>query len=210
MSKPDYNIEFAHIYADDSFKEEQAKSIIILKEAISQVKEQNKSFVISNLLDDSHPPVFKLENDKIIKKYQEKGVDIDFIGFESKLGAIADKLIKEIPNSELKYEYFHDPDKQVLMLNEEGKKIGLEDEYEFMYRHTCALLSAAWTLSRLGVYDIPSKAIYRASNSEFKAKKAITILPKKYKSVEDKVLEILRSTKFEEVIDRMEYKYFEI
>ena len=86
MNKPDYNIEFAHIYADEEFGEEQAKSIDIVKTVISNLKKSNKSFVTSVLIDEFHPVVFKLNENEMVEEFRKYDVEVDFIGYESKLG----------------------------------------------------------------------------------------------------------------------------
>ena len=78
-----------------------------------------------------------------------------------------------------------------------------------MYRHTCALLSASWSLSRLGIYTVPTGVIRNLTKKEFVAEKLITILPEKYREVENKVLEIIKSSKFKGALNRIEYKYFD-
>ena len=196
MLKLDYNIEFAHIYADEEFGKEQIKSIEILKKIIDKLQKQNKSFVVSLLIDEFHPVVFNLNEEKIIQEFKKHGVDVDFIGYESKLGSVSDQLIKEIPLSEIKMEHFHKPEKEVLVLEEGNSKTGLREEFKFMYRHTCAMLSATWSLCRLGIYKIPEDAIHNITGKAFEANKLITILPSKYKPVEDKVIEIIKATKF--------------
>ena len=110
----------------------------------------------------------------------------------------------------MKIENFTKPEKEVLLLKNHDSKIGLKEEFEFMYRHTCALLSASWSLCRLGVFQIPQDAIRNLTNKDFEAKKLITILPEKYHVVEDKVLEIIKSTKFKDSIKNTEYEFFEM
>ena len=205
----DYNIEFAHIYADEKLGDEQFKSIELLKKVIKKLEKENKTFSISILIDEFHPVVFKLKKNKVIKEFEEKGVKIDFIGYESKLCPIANKLIKELPKSELKLENFNNPQRKVLLLKNHDSKIGIEEEFEFMSRHTCAILSASWSLCRLGNIEIPKNAIERITKKPFEAKKLITILPEKYRIVENKVLDIIKSTKFENSVKDIEYEFFD-
>jgi len=208
--QPDYNIEFAHMYADESFGDEQIKSIEILKKITSRLKKENKTFVISFLIDEFHPTVFKLNENKIIKEFEKQGISIDFIGYESKLGLVADEIIKELPTSMLKIENFNKMEKDVLLLKNHNGKIGLKEDFKFMYRHTCALLSASWSLCRLGILKIPPDAVCNLTGKIFESKKIITILPEKYHLVEDKVIEIVESTRFKDSIEDMNYKFFEI
>lgn len=208
--QPDYNIEFAHIYADEEFGEEQLKSMEILKKIILKLKKAGKTVVISILIDEFHPVVFKLDENKIIEEFKKHGIKVDFIGYESKLGIIADKIVKELPKSKLKLEHFHKPEKKVLMLEENNKNIGLKEEFKFMSRHTCALSSCSWSLCRLGVFKIPPDAIRNLTKTCFEANKIITILPEKYRAVENRVIEIINTTKYKKAVKNMEYDFFKI
>lgn len=210
MDKPDYNIEFAHIYADEQFGNEQIKSIEILKKVISNLNTANKSFVISVLIDEFHPVVFKLNEAEMVEEFLKYDIAVDFIGYESKLGVVADEIIDYLPKSMLKLEYFNNPEKEALVLQNHNGKIGLKEEFEFASRHTCALLSASWSMCRLGILKIPQDAIRNLNNKTFEAHKVITILPEKYHAVEDKVIEIIKSTKFNNVVQDMEYEFFKI
>lgn len=205
---PDYNIEFSHIYADEEFGEEQIKSIEILKDVTSKLKSKGKNFVTCVMIDDFNPVIFKLDDKKVIDKVKSYNAPFDFFAYESKFGGISDKLLKEIPSSKLKLEYFHGSQKEVLFLNKESGKISLKEQYGFAYKHTCALLAAAWTLCRLGAYNLPSGSVKSLENKDFVAKKLITILPKKYEEGEKKVLEIIKSTKFKDFADNIEYIFF--
>src|SRR3989344_3794911 len=133
MKKPDYNIEFSHIYADEKFGSEQIHSIEILKEVLQKLKRRNKTFVTCILIDEFNPSVSCLDDKKLLGQVRKYGIPVDFIGFESKIGMISDRLIKELPKSKLKLEYFHRPQKEVLLLQKGDKQIGLREHYDFMY-----------------------------------------------------------------------------
>ena len=208
MPKLDYNIEFAHIYADEDFGDEQIKSIELLRGVISRLTKAKKTFVTSVLIDDFNPVIFKLNDAKVISIIKKYKVPFDFFAYESKFGEISDKLLREIPNSKLKLEHFHNPQKEVLFLHNKSDNIGLKEQRAFSYKHTCALLAAAWTLCRLGVYDLPKSSVKNLENKDFAAKKLITILPKKYENSEKKVLDIIRATKFNKMADNIEYVFF--
>lgn len=121
MRKVDYNIEFAHIYADEILGEEQIRSIKILKQVIKKLNKQNKKYVLSILVDDYHSTNSQININKLIQEIKSFGIDVDFIGFESKLIKYADSLIKRIPRNKLSVELFDAPQKKVLMLNHHKK-----------------------------------------------------------------------------------------
>ena len=197
----DYNIEFAHIYADKEFGDEQRKSINFLKKTIENLKRKNKSFVTCILIDEINPKEITLNESEFLKKVLSFEIPLDFIAYESKLSSIADKIIKELPKEFLHKESFNN--KQVLLLVKDNLKIGLKD---YPGKHSCSLLIVAWILCRLGYYKVPS--LKNLNENSFNANKLITILPKKYRKTEDKVLDILRSTKYSRVLKNLEYKFF--
>jgi hypothetical protein len=208
VKKTDYNIEFAHFYAEEEFGEDQAKSITILKEFLQKLEETHQTYIITILVDEFHSPSSKINEDNILRKFKEYNIEVDYIAYESKFGPLCEKLLQEIPDKMTRHEHFHNPNKQVIMLEEGNDKIGLEEDFEFCKRYTCALLSSVWALSRLGIYDVPNNAVTAKTNKPFQADKIMTILPKKYTEVENKVLDIIRTTKFSDKIKRVEYIFY--
>lgn len=210
----DYNIEFAHIYADEEFGSEQIEGAKILRQVAQRLDKEGQSYTINILIDEFHPAVFKLDIQNLIHKFKEQGIAVDAVGYESKFCEVSDLLLKELPSHLLKEAHFHKPEKDVLLLEEckgkHCKDIGLEDEFPFMKRPTCALLSAPWSLSRLGLYPLAEGAVTSLTNKEFQAKRLITILPEKYRVVEDKVQEIIGVTKFKDVLAHIQYEYFAV
>ena len=178
----DYNIEFAHIYGNGEFNEEHIKSVKIARELIEKLKKENKSFVACILIDEFHAEKI-LNEEEIVNKAKDYGVYVDFIAYESKLGPIASKIISEvkIKTSSLK--------------NNNGD-------------HSCALLASSWHLARLGKHKLPENAIKKINNKPFEAKKIITILPKKYKPVEEKALNIIKLTKYKNSGKKIKYIFF--
>jgi hypothetical protein len=206
--QPEYNIEFAHIYADEDFGKEQIKSMEILKHVLVRLQKEKKTYVISILIDEFHPTRCTIDEESIVEVCKRNGIAIDFIGYESKLDKVANKVIKGLPRPLLTIEHFHQPEKEVLVLQEHHEHIGLTEHVKCTYRHTCAVLSASWTLCRLGKFSTPPNAIRRLTNKQFTAKNVITILPEKYRAVEDKVLEIINTTKDKCLIKKIEYEFF--
>lgn len=208
----DDNIEFAHIYADEEPGEEQTESAKILKKRIIKLNRENNAFVISILIDDYHPSVHRLDENKMIADFNKKGTEVDFLGYESGFKSTAHNLIRELPRNLLKTELFRHPEREILLLEEfhakDMHKIGLEEDHKTRHHFTCALLSASWALCRLGIFMPPKGAIRNLTRRNFPAKKILTILPEKYREVEHKALDIIGSTKFKKVLPRIEYEFF--
>lgn len=208
MNKVDFNIEFAHIYADQEFGKEQLKSIEITRKIISDLESKNKTYCCTILIDDYHPAFSKLDVKKLISKIGSAGVNLDYVGFESNMVGEANILLEIIPKNMKKVEKFHHPQKDVVCLVEKEKLIGLEEEYDFCNRHSCALLSATWSLLRLGLLDNSGINLMKITEKSFTANNLITILPKRFEEVEKKVLEIIRTTKYREIEKNISYEFF--
>ena len=206
----DYNIEFAHIYADEKFSEMQSWSIEILKEEIDKLKKDWKTYVVTILVDDYHSINSYVNIEKLLEKIWSYWIDVDHIWFEWKLIDQADELIQEIPQDKIKVEIISSPMKEVFRLDHEWIKISLKEDHSesFIIRHTCALLSATWQLSRFWVFKLENYQYKQINNTPFEAKNTLTILPQKYKPVEDNVQKIIASTKYRNFIPNMHYRFF--
>ena len=205
---PDYNLEFAHIYADEQFGPEQAKGLARANEIIAKLSAEGKTFVTSVLIDEFNPVVNTLDENEFIVQLRVNNTPVDFIGYESYFTSIADLIIRELPTSMLTLKHFHNPDKSVLMLQDGPIKIGLEQTKPKL-KHTCAILSAAWTLCRLGVHPLPDGALKQLTRGQkFVAKKTITILPEKYRAGEERVLEIIKNLPYANRLPDIQYEFF--
>ena len=92
--------------------------------------------------------------------------------------------------------------REVLMLRNAEDKIGLMDSN----KPTCSLLIAVWILCRFGVYEIQKAR--KLSDKGFESNNLITILPEKYQSSENKAPSIIEITKYSNLLNKVEYKYF--
>ena len=211
MKRVNYNIEFAHFYADELFGEEQIESIQVTQKLIKELKSQGKTFVTCVLIHQFHPAAFQVNEEKLRKVFEEHGLVPDFFVYEGKLNSVSDEIIEEIPSSILNWETFQSfkgPHKRALMLKKAEYGIGLKEEIGFTERHTCAMLIAAWDLCRLGAYKIPEESIRRLNDKTFESEKIISIIPTKYNEVENKSLQIIKATKFKDLSDKIEQKFF--
>lgn len=206
----DINIEFSHIYADEDFSEEHMESIKKLKIYLKNFESHNKTFTTSILIDDFNVSSLKLDEGKFLAKVRSFGVPIDFIAYESKFYGIADEIIKLLPQDKIKTEYFNSIKKEVLVLDNNGKKTGLREKMVCSQRHTCAILSSAWILCRLGCFGFPKGSIKVLSGKNIIAKELLIILPKRYKVSEDKASEIISLTKFSHVLPSIKYDYYDL
>lgn len=194
----DYNIEFAHIYADDKFGDEQIKSIKLLNRLVKDLKLRKKSYSTVILIDEFSPKEKMLNEKKFIDLVKEYNAEIDFIGYESKLTLLFNDLEKIIDKSKLTSEG------NSLFLLEGKNKIALQRNG----KPTCSALIAVWVLYRFGIFNTPNKLLKNLGNKEFIGRRIITILPEKYRDTEDKVLKIIKNSKHKGILNSMEYKFF--
>jgi len=197
----DYNIEFAHIYLDQEFSEEQRNSIPIAKKLIEKLKSKNETYSLGIMIDDFSPINIILDSKSYIEALRME-IDFDYVAYESQLSMYSFKFISELPSelisiksiNNINVKTFHKKDLNIGLITKDNKP-------------SCSLLVAIWYLSRLGVYGMPAKTQLQNSK-EFIAKKIITILPEKYKETEEKVLVLIANTKYNIYLDRIEYIYY--
>lgn len=176
----DYNIEYAHIYADDKFGVEQMEGIKTLRYVIQKMKKLKRSYVLSVLIDDYNPTYYFLDTKNFLIKLKKLNAEPDFVFFESSLVPCYKDFLQEI-KPKLRREY--------IKYIESHKKV------------PCSLLIAIWHLKRLGVIDAAKEEIKYINHNipqRFVAKKIITILPKKYEEVENMGLKIIANTRFKD------------
>ncbi len=207
MNIPNYNIELAHIYADQKVGLEQYYGIRIASEFIKKIKNKGRTFVTSVLIDDYNSSVFSLKEEDIIDLAKECDVPIDFIAYESKLDSVCDKLIKDIENSGLRTESF--PGKTSLIMETKNKKIGIRDYFGNSHKNTCASVVVAWSLCRLGIYDLSKDTIVKLSTNSFIGTNIVTVLPERYESNEEKALAIIKNTPYTDLLRNIEYLFFQ-
>ncbi len=204
----DYSIELAHIYSDEKIGDEQASSIDEGVKFINGLKENLKTFSTTLLIDNYSPSSFTLDENELVDLAKSYGISFDFICYEAELADLCDLLIKDMDPAALVRVKFPKFNKESLVLKHGRKIIGIRDYFETHYRNTCAALVACWHLARLGIYKISEEKIKRFSENSFQATKTLTVLPKKYKANEDKVLTILGNSFHKNVLKNIEYVFF--
>ena len=183
IRKTDYNIEYAHIYADERFGIEQERSIKKLKKIINQLKQKNKSYVLAVLVDEYNAVRYILNIKNYLEKLKKLDAEPDFIGFESRLAPCKNLILREM----------------------KGK---IKKNYQnYIKKHKklpCSLLVAVWHLKRLGLIETKRGDLNCLNKKKsFIARNIITILPEKYRKVEERALEIIKSTKFKRYSDNI-------
>ena len=198
------HIEFAHIYQDKFIEEEQINSILILKK-LNLFKENN---ILSILIDDYNLKEKKWNNSYLIEKIKEYNVPLDFIFFESKFKNKVEELINKLPKENLKIETFKKEKKTVLFYKKNNKKIALKTIYlSKKEKYSCIALSTCWKLSKLGCFTFPEDSYIKLNNKSLNRDYTVTILPKKYKKIEDNVCFLINEIN-NNVLNNVKYIYY--
>jgi hypothetical protein len=111
-----------------------------------------------------------------------QGYKPDTVLRESQLIPACDEVIKLLPDNKLKHELV---------------------DYVKAKKYPCSLFIATWYLLRLGYIQHP------VFDTLYCAKRLLNILPKSFKPFEDDGLDIIKSTLFEEALDKIDYRWIE-
>lgn len=202
-------VEFAHIYADSIFGDEQDESLTVMKDYLDRESTPDSLVVAAILIDDLHIKANTLDVTEFIRCILRRGLAADHIVFEGKLAPVAETIIHSLPADDLVWDKFSKQNKRVLSYRTpSGGKIGLKSVIEGHEEHTCALLSAAWSLCRAGICEFPEESIVRLTEAPVTGEKVVSVLHSKYSGVEAKVIELIRAIGHEDLVPRLELVYF--
>lgn len=174
------SIEYAHIYTNREIDDEHKTSLDILSNLKSKLDNATTSLVV--MVDDYSFPDPTFNYDTFLTWLDENGHKPDLQIRESQLIPVCDEVLKLMPDNKF--------NRSII-------------DYVKTHKYPCSLFISAWYLVRLG---------YLQSNifpAELVANKIINILPESFKPFEDEGLKIIRSTKFAEAADKIEYRFFE-
>lgn len=198
------HIEFAHIYQDKLIGSEQINSIALLKE----LNLCQKNNIFSILVDDYNLKEKKWNNEYLIKKIKEQNIQLDFIFFESKFKNKVNEIINLLPNKNIKIEKFKKDKKEVIFYIKNNKKIALKTVFlSGKEKYSCVSLSTSWKLSKLGYFSFPNDSYIKINNKNLKRDKTITILPLKYKEIEDNVCFLIKELD-KNLLNNVKYIYY--
>lgn len=205
-----YNVEFGHIYAHELPGDEQQAGARVVQELCRDLSRAGHSYVLSVLIDDLHAPRRALRASSYLAALTAAGVQVDYVGYESRFASTADSLIDRLPPSQLALSKFRDRARSVLLFREGEFRFGLREHSPSGSRHTCAVLSASWALCRLGHLPSPRRGVVSVNGTKrvsFPADRTLTILPRLYQRVEEKVGVLVRASPFGEATRRMSYQF---
>ena len=204
----DVSVEFCHIYQDQSFGEEQQRSISLLKDVLQELERKQKTYVTSVLVDDFHVEKEKWELTLLLENMKSHHIMPDMIAMESQFTTVAEGIISLIPEKYKRREYFRKEKKHVMFFCDEYHKFALKDSYEQEDVHKCVILSCAWLLCKLGHYAFPANSITYRDASCVQSHEVISILDKKYEKVERQVLHLLSAIGLEKEREKINYVFY--
>lgn len=178
----DVSIEYAHIYTNQKINDEHKLSLEILGELRRELDKKGKSHSLVIMVDDYSFPDPSFSYDEFTDWLEQQGHKPDLMIRESQLIPLCDEVLKLITNDTLK--------QQII-------------DYIKIKKYPCSLFIAAWYLARLR--QIKSPLI----GETVQAEKLINILPTSFRPFEDRALDIIKNTPFNQAVSQIEYKFFE-
>ena len=213
---PEMFVEFAHIYADEVWSDEHSRSLEVVKRYLDDNCGPDSLVISAVLIDDLHVKENTLDITAFVRRILRMGIAPDHVVFEGKLAPIAQQILDELenhrtPDFSLKWLTFRKQAKKFLTYcGKDGEQIGLLTTWDSGKKEwSCAILSAAWSLCRAGVFEFPADSIIRLTEAPAVGQKIVSVLHEKYVGVENKVLRLISSIDKDEVRSRIEHVFFD-
>lgn len=185
-----YGIEYAHIYTDQSFSNEQVKGINELKNLERRL--QKRGFSTSRLvLVDDHSPTISFDRfnfNSFLRHLKTSNALPDVVVMESEIAKYCESTLNLINDNRLKWQ--------------------LERYIESRKKIPCSLFIAAWYLLRLGAFGQENVNVVYGNSEKIFSSKIITILPDSFQTPESNASEIINATKFKSLNNRIERIFF--
>jgi hypothetical protein len=180
MAKKDLSVEYAHIYTNQRIGKEQELTLEVLNEARSEAYEKGETTSLVVMVDDYSFPDPSFDYDEFITWLGKEGRAPEIVFRESQLIPVCDEVLGLIEDKKLKEQL---------------------TDYIKAKKYPCSLFIAAWYLLRLGSLTSP---LYP---EELQAERLLNILPYSFKPFEDKGLEIIQSTEYEDLVESINYRF---
>ncbi len=180
------SIEYAHTYTNEVFGEEQKRSIDLMLKKEHSLLEQDDTIVYRLIMVDDY---------SVINRF------FDYDSFENEIykhGGDPHVYIREGQLRDLARDFIDNHKKKS---KRRSYKRYIESRRGYL---PCSLFIATWYLVRLGYLEDPLMFSRR-----FVADRTVTILPARFKHVEDLGVDLIRKSRYSEAVDRIEQIYFE-
>jgi len=191
MEKVDFNIEYAHIYVNEGFNSEHKKAAFLFVERTKELGELGKSYSSVVLIDDYNPSEHLLSEERFLHLLAKRNAAPDFVGYEARIVPLVEDVLDAMDDKDAK---------------------SVRRYIVSRGRVPCSFLIVVWHLLRLGEIDDKKFGIYHPLDplidKPFVGKKLITILPERFKSVEERARDVIGRSQFGGVLDRLDYQFF--
>lgn len=170
-----YSVEISHIYLDQSFSNDQIKSI----QHFNQMSEMwNQPITVALLLDDYNIKEVRTTPTQIFQELKKLSIEPDYYVLEKDLIKYADEFLNHIKVPKIKRQY--------------------ETYIQKQRKYPCSLLTAIWYLLRLGYIADDKKIVnFLKPDHSFKpASKVVNFLPEYFSDVEKKCEKLIHASSF--------------
>lgn len=188
-------IEAGHIYMDEAWSEEHVRGMLIGNSLL------NEDSALCVFVDDVNVSERKWTKDQIVNKLSTYGAS--FVGFEGSLRRVTDVLMSKLMN--VSVEKFKG--KTVYVYDDGERRFGLREvDRDGVTRDYCVLLSTAWALSKLGVFDYVD--VFDLTGVTI-GDRIATVLPRRFEEVEKNVMYLVECLYGRGYANRMSYVFFD-
>lgn len=193
-------IEIGHIYGGMTPGYEQAETIVIAQDLIPSHARLGDEIDLCVLVDERNQGAF--DGEAYRTWIAQQGVATAFLCYEGRLRLAADALVAQLPAGDLRTEHFRREGVDKLFYVGGGQRISLGTLHATGLEHTCALLSAAWTLCRLGVLPFPDASTVEYAPRFRQYDRTISVLPLAYDGPEKQAARLIAAAGHERLLDR--------
>lgn len=193
-------IEIGHIYGGMNPGFEQAETVMIARDLIPSHARIGDEIDLCVLVDERNQGAFD------ITAYHAwiagLGIQTAFVCYEGRLRAAADALVAMLPQDKLRTEFFRRDGVHRRFYVDGTVRVSLGSLGPTGLDHTCALLSAAWTLCRLGVLPFPEASTVGFRDRFRRYERTISVLPLAYDVPERQAARLIAAAGHERALDR--------
>ncbi len=183
MKQTDYSIEFARIFTDQEFGDEQRGSISLAREVVQELQKNQRTYGTYVLIYDYNPKTQSLAGSDYIDELDREGLRPNYWAYESTLAAHCREFLKLVTERKVRKSY---------------------ERYTQEGHSPCSLLTAIWYAIRLGKIE-PSTRVFTPYEYST-TPRLINVLPRKYEESEQKTLRLLRAANID--VDSIETRFF--
>jgi hypothetical protein len=186
VPQPRYNIEYFHIYTDETIEARHKEGLDSLK-AIQQSWSFEYDKVV--LIDNYNPVEHITSANDVLTYLGGQGMLPDFWAYEGDMIENAKLFLDSIKEGKLKRSY-------IRYIENKGK-------------YPCSLLTATWYLTRLGRFD--TSVIQSTDNKKYMpAKRLFNLLPEDYKPVEERASELILNSPYAAEADKIQDFFYPV